>query len=68
VKILGSEIAGRTIDKCMQIYGARGFIEGFDDLEVAFRDHIISEIYEGTNDVQRLIIGRELYKRGELPL
>ena len=53
---------------CMQIYGARGFMEGFDDLEVTFRDHIISEIYEGTNDVQRLIIGRELYKLGELPL
>ena len=68
VKILGSEAAGRTIDKCMQVYGARGFMEGFDDLEVAFRDHIISEIYEGTNDVQRLIIGRELYKLGELPL
>lgn len=68
VKILGSECAGRTIDKCMQIYGARGFMEGFDDLETAFRDHIISEIYEGTNDVQRLIIGRELYKLGELPL
>lgn len=68
VKILGSECAGRTIDKCMQVYGARGLIEGFDDLEVAFRDHIISEIYEGTNDVQRLIIGRELYKLGELPV
>ncbi|MEA3202167.1 MAG: butyryl-CoA dehydrogenase [Thermoplasmata archaeon] len=68
VKVLGSECAGRTIDKCMQVYGARGFIEGFDDLEVAFRDHIISEIYEGTNDVQRLIIGRELYQLGELPL
>jgi alkylation response protein AidB-like acyl-CoA dehydrogenase len=68
VKILGSECAGRTIDKCLQIYGARGFMEGFDDLEMSFRDHIISEIYEGTNDVQRLIIGRELYKMGELPL
>lgn len=68
VKILGSEAAGRAIDKCMQIYGARGFMEGFDDLEVTFRDHIISEIYEGTNDVQRLIIGRELYKLGELPV
>jgi len=67
VKILGSEAAGRTIDKCLQIYGARGFVDGFDDLEVAFRDHIISEIYEGTNDVQRLIIGRELYGLGHLP-
>ncbi|MHB8604124.1 MAG: acyl-CoA dehydrogenase family protein [Thermoplasmatota archaeon] len=68
VKILGSECAGRTIDKALQIYGARGFMEGFDEIEVAFRDHIISEIYEGSNEIQRLIIGRELYQRGELPL
>ena len=68
IKIVGSEIAGRVIDKCLQVYGARGFMEGFDDVETAFRDHIISEIYEGTNEVQRLIIGRELMKNGMLAL
>ncbi len=68
VKILGSEAAGRVIDKCLQVYGARGFMEGFDDIEAGFRDHVISEIYEGTNDIQRLIIGRELYKNGRLDL
>ncbi|HWG90632.1 MAG TPA: acyl-CoA dehydrogenase family protein [Candidatus Thermoplasmatota archaeon] len=67
-KIIGSETAGRVIDRCLQIYGARGFAEGFDDLEAAFRDHIINEIYEGSNEIQRLIIGRELYSTGEFIL
>ncbi|MHB8584915.1 MAG: acyl-CoA dehydrogenase family protein [Thermoplasmatota archaeon] len=68
IKIIGSETAGRVIDRCMQIYGVRGFAEGFDSVETGFRDHIISEIYEGSNEIQRLIIGRELYKTGELIL
>ncbi|HVL47633.1 MAG TPA: acyl-CoA dehydrogenase family protein [Candidatus Thermoplasmatota archaeon] len=68
IKILGSEIAGKAIDRCLQIYGARGFMEGFDDLEEGFRDHIINEIFEGTNEIQRLIIGRELYALGGFEL
>ncbi len=68
IKILGSEVTGRTIDRVLQIFGARGLAEGFEDIEAGFRDHIINEIFEGSNEIQRLIIGRELYKTGELIL
>jgi butyryl-CoA dehydrogenase len=54
-----SEVATRSIEKAIQVIGLEGLIEGYG-LERGFRDSVIAEIYEGTNDIQRLVIAREL--------
>lgn len=54
-----TEVATRSIEKAMQVMGPEGFTEGFG-LERGYRDSVIAEIYEGTNDIQRLVIAREL--------
>jgi alkylation response protein AidB-like acyl-CoA dehydrogenase len=58
-KLLGSETASRCIDRAVQIHGALGISRDFP-LERAFRDARISEIFEGTNEIQRLVIASEL--------
>ncbi len=59
VKIFSSEMAGRSGERAIQMFGADGlrFRNGIDR---AFRDQMITEIYEGTNEIQRMIIAREL--------
>ncbi len=54
-----SEAASRAIERAMQIMGAEGYTEG-SGVERGYRDSFIAEIYEGTNDIQRLVIAREL--------
>ena len=54
-----SEVASRCVERAMQILGPEGYVEGLG-LERAYRDSFISEIYEGTNEIQRLVIAREL--------
>jgi butyryl-CoA dehydrogenase len=54
-----SEVATRSIEKAIQVIGLQGLTEGFG-LERGYRDSVIAEIYEGTNDIQRLVIAREL--------
>ena len=58
-KLLGSETASRCIDRAVQIHGALGLSRDFP-LERAFRDARISEIFEGTNEIQRIVIASEL--------
>jgi butyryl-CoA dehydrogenase len=54
-----SEVATRSIEKAIQVMGLEGVTEGYG-LERGYRDSVIAEIYEGTNDIQRLVIAREL--------
>ena len=63
VKCLGSEWAGEVIDEALQIHGGLGYIRG-TPIERAYRDARISEIFEGTNEIQRLVISRDLLGRG----
>jgi alkylation response protein AidB-like acyl-CoA dehydrogenase len=63
VKVGASEIAAEVADKACDIMGARGLAEGYR-LEKGLRDAPIAEIYEGTNEIQRLVIGRELVQEG----
>lgn len=58
-KLLGSEIASRCIDRALQIHGALGLSRDFH-LERGWRDARIAEIFEGTNEVQRIVIASEL--------
>jgi hypothetical protein len=52
----------RTAD-AVQVFGGSGYIRGFE-VERLYRDAKITQIYEGTNQIQRMIIARELIKHG----
>ncbi|HET6398227.1 MAG TPA: acyl-CoA dehydrogenase family protein, partial [Candidatus Thermoplasmatota archaeon] len=58
-KIFCSEMSGRHGEKAIQLFGGDG-IRWRYGIERSFRDQVITEIYEGTNEIQRLIIAREL--------
>ena len=58
----GDMAVARTAD-AVQIFGGSGYIRGFE-VERLYRDAKITQIYEGTNQVQRMIIARELVKHG----
>jgi acyl-CoA dehydrogenase len=60
-KLLGSQIASRCIDCALQIHGALGFSRD-GDLEHYWRDSRINEIFEGTNEIQRIVIASELFQ------
>lgn len=55
-KLFASEAANFCVDKAMQIHGGYGYIGEFSDIEKLYRDQRITEIYEGTSEVQRLVI------------
>ena len=63
VKCLASEWASEVIDEALQIHGGLGYIRG-TPIERAYRDARISEIFEGTNEIQRLVVARTLIARG----
>lgn len=58
-KLFASEVAERICRQAIQIYGGYGYLEDFP-LERIYRDVRVTSIYEGTSDIQRIIIGREL--------
>ncbi len=58
----GDMAVARTAD-AVQIFGGSGYIRGFE-VERLYRDAKITQIYEGTNQIQRMIIARELLKKG----
>ena len=65
-KRFASDVAvARTAD-AVQIFGGSGYIRGFE-VERLYRDAKITQIYEGTNQIQRTIIARELIKHGANP-
>lgn len=61
----GDTAVARTAD-AVQVFGGSGYIRGFE-VERLFRDAKITQIYEGTNQIQRMIIARELLKHGAAP-
>jgi alkylation response protein AidB-like acyl-CoA dehydrogenase len=60
-KLFGSEVAHRCVDKAMQIHGALGYSRDFH-IERGWRDQRITEIYEGTNEIQRIVIAANLFR------
>jgi acyl-CoA dehydrogenase len=60
-KLFGSELAHRCIDKALQIHGALGYSRDHW-IELGWRDQRITEIYEGTNEIQRLVIAANLFR------
>ena len=61
----GDTAVARTAD-AVQVFGGSGYIRGFE-VERLYRDAKITQIYEGTNQIQRMIIARELLKHGAAP-
>jgi acyl-CoA dehydrogenase len=63
VKLVCSETAGRVIDRAVQIFGGRGYMRE-QPVERLYRELRVDRIWEGTSEIQRVVIGNELRKRG----
>ncbi|MGB7227660.1 MAG: acyl-CoA dehydrogenase family protein [Candidatus Acidiferrales bacterium] len=61
-KLYASEMANRVCAKAVQIHGSQGFSRE-SDVERYYRDARVLTIYEGTSEIQRMVIARELLKR-----
>ena len=61
-KLFAAEVAMDVTTKCVQIYGGYGYIREYP-MERMMRDAKITEIYEGTSQVQRMVIAREVLKK-----
>ena len=59
-KLLASETAMFVTTEAVQIFGGYGYVKDYP-VEKLFRDAKVTEIYEGTSEVQRIVIARELY-------
>jgi len=61
VKLFCSEALGRIVDKAVQIHGGMGYMSDYP-VERLYRDARITRIFEGTNEIQKLVIAREVLK------
>ena len=65
-KLYASEMAGRVADRAVQILGGRGYMQE-NPVERHFRELRVDRIWEGTSEIQRVIIAGGLFKRGIAP-
>jgi acyl-CoA dehydrogenase len=62
-KLYCSEMAGRVADRAVQVFGGRGYMRE-NVAERFFRELRVERIWEGTSEIQRMIIARQMTKRG----
>ena len=62
-KLFASEMVGRVADRTVQIYGGAGYIADYG-IERFYRDVRLFRIYEGSSEIQKLVIARETLRRG----
>jgi alkylation response protein AidB-like acyl-CoA dehydrogenase len=70
MKVTGSEWMFQIVDEMLQIHGGNGFVTDYP-IERAYRDNRVNRIFEGTNEINRLLIPGRVFKRamkGEMPL
>lgn len=58
-KLFASEVCGRTVDRMLQLHGGSGYSREYR-IERLYRDARVARIYEGSSEIQRLVIGREI--------
>jgi acyl-CoA dehydrogenase len=63
VKLAASEAAGRVVDRAVQVLGGRGYMRE-NPVERLYRDLRVDRIWEGTSEIQRVVIANEIRKRG----
>jgi len=63
VKLAASEASNRVADRAVQIFGGRGYIRDYP-VERLWRELRVDRIWEGTSEIQRLVIANEVAKRG----
>lgn len=60
-KVAASEACGRAVDRMVQLHGGYGYSREYA-IERLYRDARVTRIYEGTNEIQRMLIAREIEK------
>ncbi|MEO0500671.1 MAG: acyl-CoA dehydrogenase family protein [Pseudomonadota bacterium] len=60
-KMFASEMCGRVVDRVVQIYGGAGYLKEYD-AERFFRDARLYRIYEGTTQIQQLVIAKQMLR------
>jgi alkylation response protein AidB-like acyl-CoA dehydrogenase len=58
-KLFASEACGRVVDRILQVHGGYGYVEEYA-IERLYRDARVTRIYEGTSEVQRIVVARAL--------
>jgi acyl-CoA dehydrogenase len=56
-------MAGRVVDRALQVLGGRGYMRE-NPVERLYRDLRVDRIWEGTSEIQRVVVANELVKRG----
>src|SRR5690606_9156768 len=65
-----TELLDRSVDEALQLHGGYGFVQEYE-IERMYRDARVNRIFEGTNEINRILIPRQLLKQsanGQLPL
>jgi alkylation response protein AidB-like acyl-CoA dehydrogenase len=60
-KLFASEATGRIVDRMLQLHGGYGYVRDYP-IERLYRDARVTRIYEGTSEVQRIVISREVLR------
>lgn len=58
-KLFSSEACGKIVDRCLQVHGGYGYVKDFA-VERHYRDARVTRIYEGTSEIQRVVIARSV--------